>query len=214
MNLVVNHPILKMKNTKRLKRFSQLDCSASRQGQHAKGFITRRWLFLGSLLLLSLLGALQVATDNESEAAAVPALTRAHRPSRVQTSDAVSDRMASPDDVAPDALDRAFHRPAQAQIQTQMKDVFTPHSWYVPPAPVAVAESAPTPPPLPFVYLGKLLEEGKLTVFLARQDKNFTVKEGDLLDDNYRVDVIKGSVIELTYMPLNMKQTLLIGEKN
>jgi hypothetical protein len=53
-----------------------------------------------------------------------------------------------------------------------------------------------------------------LTIFLARQDKNFTVRAGDLLDDTYRVDAIKGPIVELTYMPLNIKQTLFIGEKN
>ena len=198
-------------------RPSQPKDSARRQARHARrqpsdtrGFITRRWIFLGMLLVLSLLAAVYVANDNESEAAVVPEMSRQNRPQRVQATDAMAHNVALPAETYPDVIDRSFQRPAQQEV----KDVFAPHSWYVPPAPIAVAASVPTAPPLPFVYLGKLLEDGKLTIFLARQDKNFTVREGDLIDDTYRVDAIKGTVMELTYIPLNIRQTLLIGEKN
>lgn len=180
------------------------------QQSYARGFISGRWLLLGSLLVLSLVGAVQVANDNESEAAVVPELTRHHRPRVTQTSDALPSRTALPTEAYPDVIHRLFHRPAQQEV----KDVFAPHSWYVPPAPIAVAESVPTAPPLPFIYLGKLLENGQVTIFLARQDKNYSVREGDLIDDVYRVDAIKGPIVEMTYVPLKMKQTLFIGEKN
>ena len=69
-------------------------------------------------------------------------------------------------------------------------------------------------PALPFTYVGKLVEEGKLTVFLSNQDRNYTVKEGDVIDETYHVDVLQAPTMTLTYLPLKIQQTLQIGEAN
>lgn len=48
----------------------------------------------------------------------------------------------------------------------------------------------------------------EVTVFLSRNDRNYTVKEKDVLDDIYRVDKIGEGEMVLTYLPTNTQQTL------
>ncbi len=95
-------------------------------------------------------------------------------------------------------------------------NVFASKSWYVPPPPpppppVKVVPPPPTAPPLPFTYLGRYQDAGKPVFFLVKGDRVLTVKEGDIIEGNYRVDGIAGSTLGLTYLPLNIKQTLDIG---
>jgi len=74
----------------------------------------------------------------------------------------------------------------------------------------------PQAPPLPFTYVGKLVEGDKVTVFLVRQgqDQNYIVRDGDAIDGIYRVETIDERTLILTYMPLNQQQTLAFGEAN
>lgn len=88
----------------------------------------------------------------------------------------------------------------------------------VPPPPAPVRASAtgtrPAPPPapvapaLPFVYMGRMVEDGITTVFLTRNDKSYVAKAGDVLDGQYRVAAIQPSGVELIYIPLGTTQFL------
>jgi hypothetical protein len=51
-------------------------------------------------------------------------------------------------------------------------------------------------------------------VFLEKQGRIFIVREGDTVDSKYRVESIIPPVMTLTYLPLNIKQTVQIGEVN
>ncbi|MGG7054215.1 hypothetical protein [Nitrosomonas sp. ANs5] len=73
---------------------------------------------------------------------------------------------------------------------------------------------APTAPPLQFKYLGRVSEGQKTRIFLTQLDKNHVAAVGERIDDKYRVDRIREDAIELTYLPLGIKQTLLINDKN
>jgi hypothetical protein len=42
-------------------------------------------------------------------------------------------------------------------------------------------------------------------------DRILTVKEGEIFEGNYRLDGVTGSKLGLTYLPLNIKQTLDMG---
>lgn len=75
-----------------------------------------------------------------------------------------------------------------------------------PPAP-----PPPPPPPVPFSYIGRLAEGGKTTVFLAAGDRNLVVHAGDVIDNTYKIEEIGQSVLVLTYLPQNVKQTMPIG---
>jgi len=68
--------------------------------------------------------------------------------------------------------------------------------------------AAPQPPPLPYVYLGKLIQEDETVVFLSRQDQNYIVRSGERLEDLYRVEAIEEDRLVVKYLPLGIRQTL------
>jgi hypothetical protein len=77
--------------------------------------------------------------------------------------------------------------------------------------PVAVPLPPPSAPPVPYTFIGRLSEAESTTVFLAAGDRNLVVKPGDVIDNNYRVDAVTDNAVSLTYLPLNVKQTLSTG---
>ena len=85
-----------------------------------------------------------------------------------------------------------------------------------PPPPKYVAPSPPPPPPapvapaLPYTYMGRFVENGVTTLFLVRQNQSYSVKQNDVLDNNYRVDRIDDGQVQFIYLPLNIPQTLNI----
>lgn len=76
----------------------------------------------------------------------------------------------------------------------------------------AVQRSAPpTAPPLQFKYLGKVIDGNQTKIILSQSGKNIVVKLGERIDDEYRFDAIDNEAITLTYLPLNVEQTLIIN---
>ncbi|MBY0579207.1 MAG: hypothetical protein K2P57_09175 [Burkholderiales bacterium] len=103
---------------------------------------------------------------------------------------------------------------ARPQQPEEARDMFAAKSWHVEPPPQKIVVR-PVAPPLPFVYIGKMIDSGnKVIVFLADQGRIYTVSEGDRINGNYRVDAVKAPSMTLTYLPLEIKQTLQIGEAN
>ncbi len=74
--------------------------------------------------------------------------------------------------------------------------------------------SPPSAPPLPFAYLGRVVSEGRTRIFLAREDQNYVVGVGGRINGEYRVDRIRKDMIELTYLPLGIRQALTIEQEN
>lgn len=85
-------------------------------------------------------------------------------------------------------------------------------AWTPPPAPVE-APPAPMAPALPFEFIGKMDDAESLRVFLTRGEKIYTVTVGDVIDGTYRVERVGDSEMVLTYLPLNVTQTLSVGGK-
>ena len=99
------------------------------------------------------------------------------------------------------------------------ESLFHTQSWYVappppPPAPVVyVPPPPPTAPPLPFTVMGSYAHPGDATVyFLTRGDRVFDVHIGDTIDGTYSVDGAANGQLQLTYKPLNIQQTLPLGD--
>lgn len=69
----------------------------------------------------------------------------------------------------------------------------------------------PVAPPLPYLYMGKIIDKSGLAVFLTRDERAYVVHVGDVIDATYRVDAIAPPMLELTYLPLKEKQLLNIG---
>ncbi len=161
----------------------------------------RRRLVLGIALLATLAATVWVSRwETGEDVAAVPASQRQPRPlaagKGARTADSAALTVPAP------------RLPGEGRII----DLFAPQSWRVasapPPAP------PPSAPPLPFTYLGKLIIDGEVVVFVSTPERNFAVREGDLIDGSYRIDQIAPPTLSLTYLPLNEKQTLEIGRAN
>jgi hypothetical protein len=109
-------------------------------------------------------------------------------------------------------------RPAETPAETPAANPFARRSFAkqaeaAPPQ----APAAPAAPPLPFRYVGKLIEDGELAVFLARGEESFSVKKKNQrqkLDEQYRVDKVSENRVTFTYLPLKIQQTLDIPAVN
>ena len=86
-------------------------------------------------------------------------------------------------------------------------DPFAPRSFAPAQASPQAARAKPEAPALPFRYLGKLIEDGKLSVFLTNGAESLTVAAGDRIGE-YRVDKVTESEVQFTYLPLKTKQSL------
>lgn len=96
--------------------------------------------------------------------------------------------------------------------------LFESRSWYAPPPPVAalpVVETVstqpppqPTAPPLPFTFIGRMLDGGEVTLFISNGGNQYTVKAHDVVDETYRVEKITESEAVLTHLPTGIEQTL------
>lgn len=100
------------------------------------------------------------------------------------------------------------------QYATQADDLFAPHSWQPPPPPPPPPKPpAPKAPPLPFRYLGKVLEGSEILAFLGQGTRTHLLRRGDVLAE-YKVDEITPTEITFVYLPLNEKQHLTFGSAN
>ena len=80
-------------------------------------------------------------------------------------------------------------------------------------APIEAAAPPPAPvaPPMPYRVAGQVVHDGPPRVVLARDDRVFFVREGDMLEGGYRVESIKSDAVTLVYLPLDERQTLAVA---
>ncbi|HYX66327.1 MAG TPA: hypothetical protein VE935_19075 [Burkholderiales bacterium] len=105
-------------------------------------------------------------------------------------------------------LDALAARGEERSTAEKKVDPFAPRSFSQPEAAQPAGKPAkPVAPPLPFRYLGKMIEDGKLAVFLARGDESLSVHAGQKIGE-YRVDRVTDSEVVFTYLPLKTKQSL------
>lgn len=93
-------------------------------------------------------------------------------------------------------------------------NAFLQRDWTPPPPPPPPAPPPPPPPqapPLPFSFIGKILEGKQWTVFLAQQERTHAVTAGDLIGHEYKVESITPPLMTFTYLPLKQTQSLSIG---
>ena len=95
-------------------------------------------------------------------------------------------------------------------------DVFAAKSWspriparaaIVPPPAVPVA------PPLPFQYVGRIEGREGPTILLARDTESFSVKAGEPIDNDYRLESATDGGLTILYVPLNERQTMELEPK-
>jgi hypothetical protein len=71
-----------------------------------------------------------------------------------------------------------------------------------------VSSSPPSAPLLPFMFIGRMIDGHDVILFLSKNSRQYAVKMNDILDDTYRVDKITDDSLVLTYLPMNIQQTL------
>ena len=53
-----------------------------------------------------------------------------------------------------------------------------------------------------------MIDGDQVILFLSKNGKQYTVKEGDVLEEAYRLDKVANTSAVLTYLPMNVQQTL------
>jgi hypothetical protein len=104
--------------------------------------------------------------------------------------------------------------PSRQAIGKARGEPFGARSWTPdPPKGPKVVEAPPKPvaPPLPYRIAGQVSHDGVMQVVLARDDRIFTVREGDTLDNVYRIESITPDAVTFVYLPLNERQQLAVG---
>jgi hypothetical protein len=85
-----------------------------------------------------------------------------------------------------------------------------------PPPPPRVVEAAakpeaPVAPPMPYRFAGRVRNGGEDQILVSKGDVVFPVKEGETLDGVYRVLKVGTDRIEILYLPLNSRDTILVN---
>jgi len=107
--------------------------------------------------------------------------------------------------------------PSRAPIGKSRGELFGPHSWAPPPAPVSAQRAAaaeppaPAAPPNPYRVAGQVVAEDGMRVVLAKGDRVFQVRPGETLEGGFRLDAVAAHSVTFTYVPLGLKQELAIA---
>ena len=77
------------------------------------------------------------------------------------------------------------------------------------------AESAPiaaaSAPPMPYRFVGTLLQNNRLQWFLAKADVVFPVIQGEVIDDAYRVETIRPDAVTLVHLPSGVTSRIALA---
>jgi len=114
----------------------------------------------------------------------------------------------------PVSPERLAQLPAREAIGKPRGQPFDARSW-APPAPpaskVAPAPPKPVAPPVQYRVAGQVSHDGVMEVVLAHGDRIFTVREGETLEDIYRIEAITPDAVTLVYLPLNERQQIPVA---
>lgn len=110
-----------------------------------------------------------------------------------------------------DSRTRTLALPERPALSEARSELFGSQSWQPPAPKIVVAPVAPTAPPLPYRFAGKLVQDGKLQVFLSRGETAIPIKQGEILDGTYRVEAIGEDRITVVYLPLGHKENIPVN---
>lgn len=104
--------------------------------------------------------------------------------------------------------------PKRAAIGEQRGELFGSTSSAPPVSAAAATVSAPpaeaVAPPNPYKVAGTLVQGSAKRVYLVKDDRIYEAKQGDDLDEGYRVDSIAADHVVLLFVPLGKKEELAI----
>lgn len=161
--------------------------------------MTARQLVLALALVVTLAATWWASRlDGEGDAQSGPQPAAARLPETDQRVETERRVVATPDDFA-------IRRPPWPEYSEAMMRTLQ----FAPLVPVTAHRNpAPSAPPLPFRYAGRIEDSRGEAVFLLDGSRVRMARPGELLDGRYRLERISARGIEFTFLPLNMKQTL------
>jgi hypothetical protein len=116
----------------------------------------------------------------------------------------------APSETLPD-LD--LQRLNRVRAGDEITDLFAPRKTALPAAAVSSQPPpppAPSAPPLPFTYLGKLIDGDKLEIFVAHEGEHYSLEKGKTISGEYRVESVTAHAVSFIYLPLGIRQKLSI----
>jgi len=104
---------------------------------------------------------------------------------------------------------------AQPVAEAPLADIFAVRSWEPPPAVVAMPVPAvPQAPPLPFRFLGRIVEPMRGPAYLLVDGARvIVVGEGDMIGKSYQLEKYENGRLLFRHRPTNLRQTLDLGEQ-
>lgn len=177
----------------------------------------KRKMIIGGILVATLVAAALVEVDDEPEL---------HVPETLQSGRATQDRAKRTESNAAAQLD--VSKLGQRKFSPLAGELFMSTNWTpkrvviddpeeqaakIAQAAKTMVPPAPTAPPLQFKYAGKAIADNETWVFLSQSGENLITKIGGKINDTYRLDSINDNAITMTYLPLNIKQTLTINNQ-
>jgi hypothetical protein len=110
---------------------------------------------------------------------------------------------------APAGGTRFAELPGREMIDELRGDLFAAPSPTVRAAvPARVVDGERAAPAMPYRVAGKLAYSDGTRIVLAKGDRLFLVREGDMLEDDYRIVSVRADAVTLLYMPLGVRQEL------
>lgn len=169
----------------------------------------RWWLWWPLLAAMAWLVAQEQDRPNEASSPSLPARAQPGRsPAAASAPTPRADNAALALVSREELLGASTARPQQSR-----RDLFAARPAPPPPsAPMPAVVATPSPPALPFRYVGKQWDGQAWEVYAVSGDQTYVLREGMTLDDHYRVDRIAPPHAALTYLPLGTTQTLSIGD--
>lgn len=182
-----------------------------------------RKIVIGAAAVATLIAAWFAPDQDGGVVGPAAATTREADPAPATPAPPVAALAVAPPPASADGIDLQIH-PRVAD--DEMGNVFAKQSW-APEAPkkvmleqaqaqqVAQQAGAPSgPPALPFQFLGRYTDEGKTAYFLQIDGQNVVARPGEKVNDSYLLDSVSGNAMNFVYLPLNQKQTLVVGDTN
>jgi hypothetical protein len=112
---------------------------------------------------------------------------------------------------ASNRMDTSASLMRRSDITEEPQNIFTPFIVADTLSVQNAAESEVQAPVNPFIYAGKLVEDGNVIVFLIDGDKNHAVKSGDVIEDVWQIKSIVPPVLMLKNIPSKIEIQLQIG---
>lgn len=170
-----------------------------------------RNLLLGGLLVASLAAALWVGSEDDSPEAETPRRARQNDRAGAPTL-AAAEQPAGIAGAEPAERPETEDESGDDEAAAARIDPFRSKSWYIAPPPPPPPK--PTAPPLPFRFLGRLVEDGETRIFLAQNNQNLSARVGDVINGTYSVEAIGDNGVQFIYLPLKETQVLPLTRVN